>query len=145
MNTLNRRESLQKLASAAMIGASLGAIGYVNRKEIARLLPKRYPHWKPWVVVLHELDSNRTSYGQGSVINSTKIRLWCEENGYGMTSILLSDDIRALREQIVKMRETALSSGVPSFCMLNRAGYLSSWNIPESIEDAVSMLDRNKR
>jgi len=129
----------------AMIGASLGTIGYVNRKQIAKLLPTRYPHWKPCVVILHELDSNRTSYGQGSVINSTKIRLWCEENGYQMTSILLSDDINILGEQAIKMRETAHNNGVPSFCMLNRAGYLSSWDVPESIDDAISKLDRGKR
>lgn len=145
MSKLNRREGLERLAALAMLGASLGTAGYVNRKEIAKILPKRYPHWEPSVVILHELDSNRISYGQGSVINSTKIRLWCEENNYKMTSILLSDDIGILGEQVIKMRETAFKNGVPSFCMLNRSGYLSSWNVPASIDDAISMLDRNKR
>jgi hypothetical protein len=145
MSKINRRESLQSLASYLMLGCSAGTAAYIKRNELSDLFPERRPEWSGFVMILTSIHPEGISRGQATSMNSTRVKKACDGNGLKFLKAQYSDDLGPKGAQVREMRQRLEEVGPYHIMTVSDKGYVNVHEVPEELNEMINLINRVNR
>lgn len=141
MNKVSRRQSLQSLASLFMLGAAAGTAAYIKRDELADWLPApRRPEWASSIMIMTTVHPEGITRGQATAMNSTKIKLLCDDLNIKYLKVQSSDDLTSKVGQYREMREMLEDKGPYSIVTVSDRGVVKIHSVPADIESMTNLV-----